>query len=334
QADGLDPTAAVDDSGVAAAMKEATDAAEAVEEQGDDDLEREVDRLIAEAEAAARGGDVDAIETEPDAAAVGDSTPFEDVAAEETAAVEAVEDEVGAEEVTDVADADDAVEAAAEGEIVTAAEGVTNEEAPDAAIALDAAADEASAAAIEHEEAEAIEAAEGTPTASIKVVDEQIAAEADDAAATVGPAGIDEDGEISTPEAPAAANAPAVKPSEAETKKKDGAGNVVDQAGAAATAKDGKKKEVVVEASGAAAAAPATPATQSVVQDDADGADAESDSGARSKVERAIAVAYAALVAVNAPLKLLPESVRDTVGWIALNTVFIAFCVWIYLLLR
>lgn len=36
---------------------------------------------------------------------------------------------------------------------------------------------------------------------------------------------------------------------------------------------------------------------------------------------------------LSAPLRMAPEAHRDTIGWIALNTLFLAVCVWLYVLL-
>jgi hypothetical protein len=36
---------------------------------------------------------------------------------------------------------------------------------------------------------------------------------------------------------------------------------------------------------------------------------------------------------LSAPLRMAPEAHRDTIGWIALNTLFLAICVWLYVLL-
>jgi len=79
---------------------------------------------------------------------------------------------------------------------------------------------------------------------------------------------------------------------------------------------------------------PAPPPSKPEPEPAAEPAVAPTEIESKSRKPRVAAVGLFALELLAAPLRRVSPTIRDTVGWIGLNSLFIAACLWIYLLLR
>ncbi|TVQ33153.1 MAG: hypothetical protein EA376_03610 [Phycisphaeraceae bacterium] len=253
-----------------------------------------------EAEASDAGDTKDGGEETVEAEAVAEAA--------DTAATEAAGEKTGA--------ADDDIDAGVEQLIAEATEAATSDITADDDESDDAADESGEGWVAQDEVAEAAtEQAAAPAPANIADVDEQLAREAAGA--------VDEDeieGEFLTPD-------------EVEDRLPEAPAEVA-AADAAASASDAKPKAPPKESAAPADASAAAVAAAAKADPGPSPGDAKQDASRRNLLAQPVSLAQTALVIINKPFARLPRAMRDTIGWIAINTIFIAICVWVYLMLR